>query len=105
MVLKIQEILKIKMEDPNSKIDLIHNHFKNAVIKMHIKNNLLFIDLFMNNSIENVNSEIKKSETKDHESIVDKNKATNNILHLAFDYYILKKSDSKIFLFLIYIIL
>jgi len=90
VILKIQEIFKIKVEKADSKIDVIYNHFKNAVIKMNLKNNLAFIDLFMNNTIERIsNSVSKKPEIDEKSTEVDKNK--NNISHLAFDYYILKK--------------
>jgi len=99
IILKIQEILKLKVENPNSNIQLIHNHFKNAVIKMNLKNNLTFIDLFMNNSIErigNVVVESKKVESTE-DLCPDINKNINNISHLAFDYYILKKSECIFF--------
>lgn len=87
------------MENPSSNIELIYNHFKNAVMKMNLKNNLSFIDLFMNNSIERISinkNESKKIESKEDLS-VDVNKNVNNISHLAFDYYILKKGESKKF--------
>jgi hypothetical protein len=90
VILKIQEIFKIKVEKADSKIDVIYNHFKNAVIKMNLKNNLAFIDLFMNNTIDRIsNSVSKKPEIDEKSTEVDKN--VNNISHLVFDYYILKK--------------
>lgn len=95
VILKIQEIFKLKMTDPNSTIDVIYNHFKNAVVKMNLKNNLTFIDLFMNNSIEKISGDSKNIDSKDNKSSGDPLKNINNISHLAFDYYILKKGDSK----------
>ncbi len=91
VILKIQEIFKIKVEKANSKIEVIYNHYKNAVIKMNLKNNLSFIDLFMNNTIEKASLEAKINENEEKliERVINKN--VNNISHLAFDYYILKK--------------
>lgn len=87
------------MEDPNSKIDVVYNQFKNAVIKMNLKNNLSFIDLFMSNSIDKINKNIgenilSKEDLKEIK-LNKENKSLNNISHLAFDYYILKKNESK----------
>lgn len=96
VILKIQEIFKIKVEKAESKIDLIYNHFKYAVIKMNLKNNLSFIDLFMNNTIERANLETKIP-LLNEEKLTELDKNINNISHLAFDYYILKKGILFIF--------
>lgn len=94
IILKIQEIFKIKVEKADAKIDVIYNHFRNAVIKMNLRKNLSFIDLFMNNTIERKNnSDIKRQEIKDKATELDRN--VNNISHLAFDYYIIKKGISE----------
>ena len=77
------EILKLKFSDPNLTIQNCHKFLKNSVIKMNISNSLNFVDLFMANSVEKF----------------DEKNNNNNISHFSFDYFILKKSESKILLF------
>ena len=83
ILIKIQEILKLKFSDPNLTIQNCHKFLKNSVIKMNISNSLNFVDLFMANSVEKF----------------DEKNNNNNISHFSFDYFILKKSESKILLF------
>jgi hypothetical protein len=84
ILIKIQEILKLKFSDKNLTILNAYNFLKNSVIKMNISNSLNFVDLFMSNSV------IK----------LDEENNNNNISHFSFDYFILKKSESKKILFL-----
>ena len=78
ILVKIQEILKLKLSDTNLTIDKAYNFLKNSVSRININNSLNFVDLFMANSIE------KNDENN-----------SNNISHFSFDYYILKKNESK----------
>lgn len=79
ILVKIQEILKLKFSDVNLSIQKAYNLLKNSVVKMNIQNSLNFVDLFMANSVEKFDE-----------------KNNNNISHFSFDYFILKKSESKI---------
>lgn len=83
------------MDDLNTNIDAIYDIFKYSVIKMHLKNNLSFIDLLINNSIDrkfmNLNKDTKASSA-------GQGKKANNPVPWSFDYYIIK-SESKNFIF------
>lgn len=79
ILVKIQEILKLKFNDQNLTITKAYNLLKNSVIKMNIQNSLNFVDLFMANSVEKF----------------DEKNNFYNISHFSFDYFILKKNESK----------
>lgn len=83
ILIKIQEILKLKFSDPNLSIQKAHNLLKNSVLKMNIENYLNFVDLFMVNTFEKCDEKYNSDRS-----------------HFSFDYFILKKNESKNFIFI-----
>lgn len=74
ILLKIQDILRSKFSDKDLNIEKAYNLLKNSIIKMNFQKSLNFVDLFMVNSLD---------------------KSKDNITNFSFDYYILKRNDSK----------